>query len=119
MLLRFCCLRGCFLCGLAFVVDCGASFGENFWRHVLHVVRGLGVFAGFLENFVFGAAAYFEIASGGEIAAFQDFCHGDSPLLGGGGKSVGLGGSVSQENAAEPASESEPLRNPLTSRILI
>ena len=54
MLLRFCCLCGCFLCGLAFVVDCGAGFGENFWRHLLHVVRGLGVFVGFVENFVLG-----------------------------------------------------------------
>jgi len=58
-------------------MDGGASFGENFWGHLLHVVRGLGVFVGFLENLVFGVAAYLEITSGGDIAAFQDFCHGD------------------------------------------
>ena len=66
-------------------MDGGAGFGENFWGHVLHVVRGLGVFVGFLENFVFGVAADFEITSGGDIAAFQDFCHEESPLLRGGG----------------------------------
>ena len=57
-------LRACFLGGFAFVADGGADLGENVWRHVLHVVGGLGVFVGFLENFVFGVAAYFEITTG-------------------------------------------------------
>jgi hypothetical protein len=45
-------------------MDRGAGLGENFRRHALHVVRRLGVFVGFLENFVFGVAAYFEITTG-------------------------------------------------------
>src|SRR6266436_5149998 len=53
------------------------------------VVRGLSVFVGFLENFVFGVAAYLEIASGGYIAAVQDFCHGEPPCKVGGAKSLG------------------------------
>ena len=77
-------------------MDRGAGFGENVWWHVLHVVRCLGVFVSFLENFVFGVAAYFEITSGGYIAAFQDFCHGESPCKVGGAKIVGPYRIISQ-----------------------
>ena len=74
------CLRACFLCRrFPFVMDRTANLRENVWRHVLHVVHCLSVFVSFLENFVFRVAAYFEITSGGYIAAFQDFCHGESP----------------------------------------
>ena len=69
-------LRAGFLGGrVAFFTDSGASLGENVWGYVLHVVRGLRVFGGFLENFLVGVAAYFEIASGVYIGTFQDFCH--------------------------------------------
>jgi len=71
-----------FLCCLAFVVDGGADLAEDFWGHVVHVVGGLGVFVGFLEDFVFGVAAQLDVASGDYIAAFQDFGHEESPCFG-------------------------------------
>lgn len=69
-------LRAGFLGGrVGFFTDGAARLGENVWRYGLHVMRGLRVFSGFLENFVVGVAAYFEITSGVYIATFQDFCH--------------------------------------------
>jgi len=41
----------------------------------VHVVRCLTVLSSFLENFVLGVAACFEITSGIQVTAFQDFCH--------------------------------------------
>jgi len=45
----FRCLRAGFLCsGFGLVMDRAANLRENFWRHVLHVVRCLSVVVGFL-----------------------------------------------------------------------
>jgi len=38
-------------------------------------MRCLRVLSSFLENFVFGVATSFEIASGIQVNAFQDSCH--------------------------------------------
>src|SRR5579859_3140827 len=81
-------LRAGFLGGrVAFFTDGAASLGKNVWRYALQVVRGLRVFGGFLENFVVGVAAYFEITSGVYVATFQDFCHDETPCKLGGLKS--------------------------------
>lgn len=99
MLIWVACLRAGLLGGrVAFVMDRATSLGENVWRYVLHVVRGLRMFGGFVENFVFGAAAYFEITSGVYIAAFQDFCHDETPCKLGGLKSQASAQSLPKLN---------------------
>src|SRR5882762_4370751 len=103
------CLCAGFLCCLAFVVDGGADLADNFWGHVVHVVGGLGVFVGFLEDFVFGVAAQLDVASGDYIAAFQDFGHEESPCFGwGGNRRAAVGGCQREIGMTEVGEKQVP-----------
>jgi hypothetical protein len=65
--------------GLLFVVNGAANLGNQLIGNLGDVVRGCGVLGRLPQHFFFRRAASLKRATGHQIVATEDFCHGGTP----------------------------------------